>query len=71
MLSNTAVINLYSSCHAIVFAYILVESKAAVFSCVKSSQGGKKKGKGKTQQIKQVRENDFDEGEYDEFDDFM
>ena len=38
-----------------------------IFSQV--AQGGKKKKK--TPQIKQVRENDFDEGEYDEFDDFM
>jgi len=35
----------------------------------KAALGGKKKKK--TPQIKQVRENDMDEGEFDEFDDFM
>ncbi|KAF6017352.1 EIF3J [Bugula neritina] len=37
----------------------------------KAKDGGKSKKKGKGPAIKQVRANDFDEGEYDEFEDFM
>lgn len=44
-------------------------NKKCVTLVLQSAVGGGKKKKGKT--IKQVRENDFDEGEYDEFDDFM
>lgn len=39
-------------------------------SCYYQAKDGKKK-KSKKGTITQVRENDFDEGEYDEFEDFM
>lgn len=50
----------------------MVFARSIYYVCISIFQaalGGKKKKK--TPQIKQVRENDMDEGEFDEFDDFM